>query len=173
MKPLLFVAYVAVFAAASIITAHTIPAEIGPFLVTWGTWIIGVTFVLRDAVHLAYGRRVAYVGVALALIVAAVTSSLLGDSLAIVVGSSVAIAISESLDTEVFARWRGGLASRIVLSGLVGGVADSVVFVLIALSPLWSGIVPWSAVPNVIAGQIIAKAAIQLLAGLIVKVGRR
>jgi uncharacterized PurR-regulated membrane protein YhhQ (DUF165 family) len=173
MRPLLLVAYVGVFAAASIVTAHTMPAEVGPFLVTWGTWIIGVTFVLRDAVHLAYGKRTAYLAIAGALVIAAVTSALLGDPLAIVLGSALAIAISESLDTEVFARWRGRLSSRIAISGLIGSVFDSVVFVLVALSPWTTGIVPWDAIPNVIAGQILAKGAVQLIAAAVVRVGGR
>lgn len=169
MKPLLLVAYVAVFAASSIITAHTTPADIGPFLVTWGTWLIGFTFVMRDAVHLAYGKRVAYLAIAAALVVAAVTSAALGDPLAIVAGSALAIGISESLDTEVFARWRGRLSTRIAISGLAGSTLDSVVFVLVALSPWTTGIVPWSQIPNVIAGQILAKGAVQLLAAAAVR----
>jgi uncharacterized PurR-regulated membrane protein YhhQ (DUF165 family) len=51
------------------------------------------------------------------------------------------------------------------VSGIVGGVLDSAIFATLALSPLWSGILPWSALPNVIAGQVIVKVALQLAAG--------
>ena len=164
LSPLWPALYVAVFAAANIITAHTMPAEIGPFLVTWGTWIIGATFVFRDLIQLAYGRAIAYACIGAALVVSAVTSWYLGDPLSIVAGSAAAIALSESLDTEVFTRLKAGIPSRIAISGLAGSVLDSGVFAVIALSPLWSGIVPWEAIPNVILGQVLAKAAVQFLA---------
>lgn len=156
--------YVALFAAANIITARTIPADVGPFLVTWGTWVIGFTFILRDVVQIVFGRAVAYAAIGAALIVSAVTSSMLGDTLAIVAGSTLAIGISEALDTEIFTRFRARIPARIAASGLVAGTVDSVVFAVVALSPLWSGIVPWSALPNVILGQIIVKGALQVVA---------
>lgn len=159
--------YIAVFAAANIVTAHTIPADIGPFLVTWGTWIIGATFVLRDLVQLAYGRAVAYLCIAASILVAAVTSAVLGDTLWIVVGSAAAIALSESLDTEVFTRLRAKVSTRIAISGIFGSALDSVAFSLIALSPWTSGIVPWDQMLNVIVGQMLAKFAVQIIAAAV------
>lgn len=159
--------YIAVFAAASIVTAHTVPADIGPFLVTWGTWIIGFTFVLRDLVQLAYGRAVAYACIAAALVVATITSWALGDTLAIVAASALAIGVSETLDTEVFTRLKARIPTRVATSGIVGGTLDSALFVIVGLSPLTSGIVPWELVPNVILGQVLAKGAVQVVsAGL-------
>jgi uncharacterized PurR-regulated membrane protein YhhQ (DUF165 family) len=55
--------YVAAVATANVVTARTVPADIGPFLVTWGTWIVGATFVLRDLVQLQLGRRGAYAAI--------------------------------------------------------------------------------------------------------------
>lgn len=156
--------YVAAIVAANVVTAATAPTELGPFLVPAGTWVVAATFVLRDAVQVRHGRRVAYAAIAAALVASAVTSALLSDTLAVVVGSAAAFAVSESLDTEVFTRLRVGLAGRVLASGVVGAVADSVIFAVVALSPIWSGLVPWSALPNVIAGQLIVKAALQVLA---------
>lgn len=155
--------YVLVFAAANVLTAATVPADIGPFLVTWGTWVIGFTFVLRDLVQLAVGKAGAYASIGVALVVAAVTSALLGDTLAVVAGSVVAIGLSEAADTEVFSRLRARISTRIAVSGAVGSVLDSTVFTVVALSPLTSGIVPWELVPNVIAGQVLAKTAVQIV----------
>lgn len=163
MKHLPAVLFVLAVALANIITAATTPFELGPYLVTWGTLFAGATFVLRDLVQLRSGRRVVYTIILLGLITAAVTSALLGDTLAIVVASAVAIGVGETLDTEVFSRWRGGAPSRVLLSGLIGGTVDTVLFVVIGLSPLWSGILPWSAVDEAIIGVALVKAAMQVL----------
>lgn len=167
---LLFLAYTLVVVAANLVTASTMPAEIGPFLVTWGTWFIGATFILRDALQLAAGRGVAYLAILTALGASAVASYWLGDLLWITVGSAVAFAISETTDTEIFTRLKVRLSGRIAVSGLVGGTLDSVAFALIALSPWTTGIVPWSALPNVILGQIIVKGVLQLVAAAAVRV---
>lgn len=157
--------YVAAIIAANIITASTTPLHVGAFLIPWGTLLIGATFILRDVVQLAVGRAGAYLAIAVALAASAATSAALGDTLAVVVGSAAAFAVSESSDTEVFTRLRARIPTRVAVSGIVGGVLDSAIFATLALSPLWSGILPWSALPNVIAGQVIVKVAMQLAAG--------
>lgn len=156
--------YIAAIVAANVITARTTPADIGPFLVTWGTWIVGVTFVLRDLMQLAIGRAWCYAVIAVALVISAGASVLLGDTLAITAASAMAFAVSEALDTEIFTRLRARIPTRIALSGITASVLDSAIFATIGLSPLWSGFVPWSALPNLILGQVIVKGVLQLLA---------
>lgn len=156
--------YIAAIAAANVITAATTPADIGPFLIPWGTWFVACTFFLRDALQIRYGRATAYLAIVAGLAVSALTSALLGDTLAIVAASGLAFGLSETLDTEVFSRTKAGLPTRVALSGVLGGALDSTVFVLVGLSPLWSGIIPWSAVGNAILGVFLVKAAVQLIA---------
>lgn len=158
------VLYIAAIGLANIVTAGTDPLAVGPFLVPWGTFAIALTFVLRDVIQVRHGRAVAYIAIGTALVCSAATSALLGDTLAVVAGSALAFAVSESLDTEVFTRLRARIPARIAVSGLVGGAFDSVIFVVVGLSPLWSGIIPWSAVPNAVIGAYIVKAAVQFLA---------
>ena len=77
-------------------------------------------------------------------------------------------AVSETTDTEIYSRLRLPISLRVLYSGLVGGVVDSVLFVLIGLSPLGAGFLPWEAVGSAIVGQILVKTAMQALgAGLI------
>ncbi|MNZ50763.1 hypothetical protein D3C78_685570 [compost metagenome] len=53
-------------------------------------------------------------------------------------------------------------------SGIVGGILDSVIFVVIGLSPLGANFIPWNAVIFAIIGQIVVKTIMQLLgAGII------
>jgi uncharacterized PurR-regulated membrane protein YhhQ (DUF165 family) len=164
--------YVITFALANVVTAATDPADVGPFIVTWGTWFIALTFIQRDAIQVRYGRRTAYMAIAAALVASMVASALLGDTLAIVVAAGVSILIGESADTEIFTRLRVGLPARVLTSGVVGGTIDSALFVLIGLSPLWSGILPWSAVPEAIVGVALVKAFMQVVGAVGVSVRR-
>jgi queuosine precursor transporter len=157
------VLYIAAIGAANVITAGTAPLELGPFLIPWGTFAVAATFVLRDYIQREHGRTVAYIAVAVGLITAGITSAILGDTLAVVVASALALGLSEALDTEVFTRWPGKLPERVLVSGLFGSALDTTLFVIVGLSPLWSGIVPWAAVPNAVLGVFVVKAAVQTL----------
>ena len=156
---MVIVAYVVSIIVANVITARTVPAPIGPFLVPWGTWFIGLTLLLRDFVQLRFGRRPAYAAIAAALAASAIASKLLGDPLAITVASAISFLFSESLETEIFSRFRSVLALRIFWSGTLGSLVDSVMFVILGLSPLSTGFLPWEAVPSAIVGQYVVKTA--------------
>jgi uncharacterized PurR-regulated membrane protein YhhQ (DUF165 family) len=151
--------YITTIVAANIITAGTAPLMAGPFIIPWGTFLIGGTLVLRDAVQIRFGRRVSYIAIAVALVASAVSSHALGDTLAITAASAVAFAFSESVETEIFSRFRALLAVRIFWSGTVSSLIDSVLFIVLGLSPLTTGIVPWPFIPMAILGQYIVKTA--------------
>ncbi len=160
--------YVASVVVANVITASTTPMQFDIagtlFIVTWGTWFIGATFFLRDAVQVRYGRRVAYQAIGAALAFSLLFSIWNGDVFWIVAASALAFGFSEALDTEIFTRYRSTLPKRVLVSGVFGGLLDSALFVIVGLSPLTTGFVPWSAVPAAILGQWIVKSALQALA---------
>ena len=52
-------------------------------------------------------------------------------------------------------------------SGLVGGTLDSVVFVIIGLSPIGADFIPWGAIPFAILGQWFFKIGIQAIGATI------
>ena len=161
--------YVAAVALANIVTATTDPLFIWGFVVTWGTFFAGATFVLRDLVQRERGRQVAYLAIGAGLLVSAAFSLIYADALPIAVGSLVAFAVSEALDTEVFTRLDRSFSTRVAVSGLVGGLIDTALFVVIALSPLWSGILTWGQVPRAILGVYIVKAALQLAGAFVLR----
>lgn len=165
------IAYVAAIVAANLLTAHYAPADIGPFLIPWGTWLIGATFILRDFVQRARGRRYAYGTIAVALVASALTSHHLGDTGWVTIASALAFAVSEATDTEVYTRLvsRARFSTRIAVSGLVSVPLDTVIFVTVGLSPLTTGFVSWAQMPNLILGQLLVKWAMQLLAALMVR----
>jgi hypothetical protein len=111
---------------------------VGPFVVGAGTLFAGAVFVARDAVH----ERLAlswFVAPAFAL------------------ASGVAFLLSELLDTGVYAPLRRRhLIAAVVASQVVGGVADTLVFLWLSPLPvgIWldSTVVKWLCVLPAVAG---------------------
>ena len=161
------VLYLLSIVMANFVTAAFAPLHAGIFIVPMGTLLIGVTFILRDLVQNKYGRKKTYVIIAAALLLSAVASYLHGDTLLIVAASAVSFAIAETTDTEIYTRLRLPMAWRVFYSGIVGGLLDSIIFVVIALSPLGANFLPWEAVPAAIIGQVLVKTVIQGLGAFI------
>jgi queuosine precursor transporter len=161
--------YLIAIIAANIITAAIAPLVFGAFIVPMGTLFIGATFILRDLVQRKYGRKKTYMFISLALGLSAISSFLLGDTLAIVAASAISFLIAETTDTEIYTRLKLSLASRVFYSGLVGGLLDSAIFVVVGLSPVGAGFLPWSAVPAAILGQVIVKSGMQGVGALIIR----
>lgn len=92
----------------------------------------------------------------------------------ITVASCIAFAASETSDTEMYTRLhaRFSFAERIWWSGVVGGLIDSGLFVVIGLSPLGAGFVPWQFVPMAILGQYLVKVVMQGIGAVVVSYTR-
>jgi uncharacterized PurR-regulated membrane protein YhhQ (DUF165 family) len=170
MNLLLVLLYLTAIVSANVVTAAFAPISIGMLLVPAGSLLIGVTFILRDLVQRAVGRRNTYIAIGIAMVLSAITSNLLGDTLWIVFASAITFLASETTDTEIYSRLKMPLSYRVLYSGVVGGVVDSVLFILIGLSPIGSGILPWEAVGYAILGQILVKTIIQFIGALLVGV---
>ena len=163
--------YLLSIVTANVVTARFAPLEFGMFIVPMGTLFVGVTFISRDLVQNKYGRAKTYAFIFLALFLSGVVSFSLGDTLMIVAASAFSFAISETADTEIYTRLKLPMAWRVFYSGIVGGLLDSVIFVIVGLSPLGAGFIPWEAVPAAIVGQVIVKTIIQTVGALILSQG--
>ncbi|WP_431030246.1 VUT family protein [Lysinibacillus sp. LZ02] len=152
---------------ANVVTAKFAPLQFGMFIVPMGTLFVGATFIFRDLVQNKYGRAKTYAFICIALVISAVVSFLLGDTLMIVAASAISFVIAETADTEIYSRLKLPMAWRVFYSGIVGGFLDSVVFVIIGLSPLGANFLPWEAVPAAIVGQVIVKTVIQTLGAIV------
>lgn len=159
--------YLISIVTANVITAATMPLEFGILIIPMGTFFAGATFIFRDLVQNKYGRKKTYLFILTALILSAVVSFFLGDTLMIVAASALSFIISETADTEIYTRLNLPIAWRVFYSGLGGGFLDSVVFVIVGLSPLGAGFIPWEAVPIAILSQVLAKTLIQMIGALI------
>lgn len=144
--------YIISILLANIVTTSFKPLEVMGFLIPCGSFLIGLTFIMRDYVQIQHGRKMAYVVIVSALALSAIASLIIGDGLRIVLASAVAFALSEATDTEVFTRLRAKLHNKIMFSGIVGGVLDSVIFTLIAGFPAAA-----------IVGQMVVKLVMQIL----------
>ncbi|MFJ7683797.1 VUT family protein [Peribacillus butanolivorans] len=153
--------YLVSIVTANVFTAAFAPLQLGVFIIPMGTLLIGGTFIFRDLVQNKFGRAKTYVCIVTALILSACVSFLLGDTLLIVFASALSFVVAETADTEIYTRLKLPMSWRVFYSGIVGGFFDSVIFVVIGLSPLGANVLPWEAVPAAIFGQIIVKTIIQ------------
>ena len=153
---------------ANVVTAAFVPIAFGIFIIPMGSLFIGATFILRDLVQNKYGRKRTYVFITSALLLSALVSYLLGDTLIIVMASALSFAVAETTDTEIYSRLKLPMSWRVFYSGIVGGLLDSAIFVIIGLSPIGAGMLPWEAVPAAILGQVIVKTIIQGIGAMLI-----
>lgn len=163
--------YLVSIVTANVVTARFAPLEFSMFIVPMGTLFVGATFIFRDLVQNKYGRAKTYLFIFIALLLSGAVSFSLGDTLMIVAASALSFAIAETADTEIYTRLKLPMGWRVFYSGLVGGLLDSVVFVIVGLSPIGAGFLPWEAIPAAIVGQVIVKTIIQMLGALILNQG--
>jgi len=120
-----------------------------------GVLMVGAALVLRDQIQENLGAKWALVGVLLGIIV----SYFLADPF-IAIASLTAFAASELSDFGVYTiarKW--GRSTAVALSGLIGSIFDSVIFLWVAFGSL-----------NFIEGQIFGKLVISLLAAAMIKI---
>ena len=109
------------------------PFTVGGVMMTYGSFLVGFCFILRDFSQREIGHKVLWATLAGALLTAAM-------SLQLAVASGVAFFLSELLDWAVFTRWKGSFRSRVVASSLVGAPVDSAVFMFLAGFFSWGGV---------------------------------
>jgi uncharacterized PurR-regulated membrane protein YhhQ (DUF165 family) len=134
---------------------HTIPVGFG-FDAPSGVLAIGAALLARDYVQEVFGRRT----VVFAILVGVALSYLMDPAVA--TASAVAFALGEGTDFVSYSWLRErSLGLAVVVSGVVGGVVDSFLFLWIAFGSVdfWEG-------------QVVGKAMMAVLGGLLV-VGRR
>lgn len=167
--------YLLLIAAANLLTAKFDPLILagGTLIVPLGSLFAGAVFILRDMVQLKHGRGKTYTAILWASALSAVLSLCLGDTAHVAAASVVAFFVSEAADTEIFTRVRRSLATRILLSGIVGGCLDSVLFVILGLSPVGAGIISWESVPSAVLGQMLVKLVVQYTTFLCLSLRKR
>lgn len=163
MKYLMFILFLATIPAANWMIGNvgTFCVPNGPCLVPVGfglsapsgVLLIGAAFVLRDAVQQMLGLKWAF-----AAIVIGVLLSVVFSPPSLVLASAVAFAVAEFLDLAVYTPLRQrNLGAAVFVSGCLGAVADSVVFLWLAFGSL-----------DFVAGQVLGKIWLSLFAVLVI-----
>lgn len=144
---LLLAAFIGSVALANAATAHLggtdhmIPIGLG-LTATAGTLFAGLCLALRDALQDAGGRWLVITGIGAGAITSVITSSP-----ALAAASGIAFAVSELADAAVYTpiraraefgdRWWAG---AVIISGLIGALIDTIVFLALAGFPIWSAV---------------------------------
>lgn len=139
------VAYIGSIAAANWLTSRYGMIPVWPGLAaTAGTYAAGAALLLRDMVQDTGGRRAVVAAIASG---AALSAWLSTPALAI--ASGTAFLISETADMAVYTPLRRrGWGRAALASGVIGSIADTVVFLWLAGFPILAGL----------AGQLVGKA---------------
>lgn len=141
--------YIATLAGANLATAHLGLVGVAPFVVTAGTFAIGLSFVARDALHDATRRWVV-----MAAIVAGAALSAVLAPVQLAAASGLTVLAAELADMRVFTwlRQRSRLGAWIA-SNLAAAPVDSVLFLWLAGFPIggwWSQTLVKAAVGTVV-----------------------
>ena len=160
------VAAMTVYTACTLLANYTLDSfiPVGGALLNVGTLFFGITFTQRDRVH-RFGRRYAYLMIAIAAVANVVTALALETPLRYVWVSFLAIVISEVADTEVYQRFiHRRWLTRVAASNAVSAPLDTILFTVLAFygeawaTPLWMA--------RVITTDVALKFAVGLLAAV-------
>lgn len=156
-RVLLAGAFLGAIVAANYATQHYGLVQGIGGMVTAGTYFAGATFTLRDGVHETAGR----VAVVALIVVGALLSWFVAPVFA--VASGVAFLVSELADLAVYEPLRRRQwETAVVLSGLVGSIVDTLIFLRLAHLPTSQ----WAA-------QVATKTAVVLAVLLVLRLRRR
>ena len=155
MRAVLVAAFLGCILAANYVTTEfgMVPVGFG-LTATAGTYLAGATFVLRDSLQDAYGKRWA---IALIALGAALSFAVAAPFIAL--ASGVAFLVAELADLAVYTPLRRrGYIRAAVASNVVGSLLDTVLFLWIAGFPIAGA---WQ-------GQVTAKVTVTLVVVLAV-----
>lgn len=152
-----------IFYILSITTANVVTSSIAPLvflgmLIPAGTFLIAITFPLRDMIQIRYGKMVSYYAVIGATLLSAIVVVVVQAPMQIVIASAITFSVSELADTEFFTRFKGRIDTRIAVSGIASSIIDSLLFTLIAGFPFVACV-----------GQTVVKIVIQLFSAIAYK----
>lgn len=159
--------YLLTIAAANVITAACAPLTLFGLIIPAGSVFVGLTFLMRDLVQMKHGAKNTTWAILMAAGFSAGFSVGLGDTAHVAAASIVAFLVSELVDTLIYTMLRSSFYKRVVMSGVVGGLIDSGIFVVLGLSPIGMGALTWEQVPFAILGQSLVKALMQPMAATI------
>jgi uncharacterized PurR-regulated membrane protein YhhQ (DUF165 family) len=151
------VAYAGSIVAANVATDRIGLVSVAGLVVTAGTFLAGLTLILRDAVDAVAGRRVMLAAIATGVALSAATTT---PSLA--VASAVAFGVSELADAATWTQLcPRSMPWAVLVSSAVSAPIDSVLFLAVAGFPVTA---------PAIAGQVSVKVGFAALFAIVLAV---
>ena len=135
---------------------HTIPVGFG-YSAPSGVLLIAIALFARDIIQEKHGKSKTIIAICIGVALSYIVNP------AVAVASAVAFALGELFDFFVYTKARKkSIALAVALSGIIGGIIDSFIFLQIAFksTDYWQG-------------QVIGKTIVSLIAGAIIYLRRR
>jgi uncharacterized PurR-regulated membrane protein YhhQ (DUF165 family) len=156
--------YVLSIVVANVLAQSFVNLPLG-ITISLGSFAFAWSFVARDRLHHAGGKRLVYAAIGLAAVAGVAQCVFTGVPYRIVLGATVALVLAEAADTEVFARLAGSWLSRALRSNLLSSPLDTVLFTAIA----FYGTMPNEAFFGLVVGQSCLKYILSAAMSLIVQ----
>ena len=147
---------------ATLVTIWFKPLDLGIIVIPPSSWVMGLTFLLITLIVEKYGNKVASKMIWIMLALTSIICFLLGYSQVLVVASGVAFILGQ-FSTKLLYE----LTNRSLFSSMIGSLIDAIFWILLGLSPIGIGSVPWDMFIFAIIGQVLVQFIMQWLANLV------
>ena len=144
---------------ATLVTVRFKPLDLGIIAIPPSSWVMGFTFLLITLIAEKYGNQVASKMIWILLVLTSIICFILGYSQMLVLASGVAFVAGQFATKFIY-----NITKHSLLSSMVGSLIDAIIWILLGLSPIGIGSVPWSMFIYAVAGQILIQFIMQFLA---------
>ena len=143
---------------ATLVTVWFKPLDLGIIAIPPSSWVMGFTFLLITLIAEKYGNQVASKMIWILLVLTSIICFILGYSQMLVLASGVAFVAGQFATKFIY-----NITKHSLLSSMVGSLIDAIIWILLGLSPVGIGSVPWSMFIYAVAGQILIQFIMQFL----------
>lgn len=147
---------------ATLVTVWFKPLDFGIIAIPPSSWVMGFTFLLITIIAERYGDKVASKMIWILLALTSIICFILGYSQMLVLASGVAFVAGQFATKSLYNLTRNSLTSS-----MTGSMIDAIIWILLGLSPIGIGSVPWDMFIFAVAGQVLVQFIMQWLANLI------
>lgn len=144
---------------ATLVTVWFKPLDLGIIAIPPSSWVMGFSFLLITIISDYSGSSVASKMIWIMLAMTSGICFILGYSQMLVLASGVAFVLGQFATKLLYKITRHPL-----LSSMAGSFIDAIIWILLGLSPIGIGSVPWSMFVYAVLGQILVQFIMQFLA---------
>ena len=147
---------------ATLVTIWFKPLDLGLIAIPPSSWVMGFTFLYITIIADRLGNKIAGNMIWILLILTSFICFLMDYSQGIVFASGIAFLVGQLSTKALY-----NLTKHSLASSMIGSFIDAVIWILLGLSPIGIGSVPWSMFINAVIGQVVIQFLMQYLANKI------